>query len=304
MNKVYFLGANESWICDRFKQEWDEDNSDISVQSPYDADVIWLNANWCWKRLPVELLQNRKVITTIHHIVPEKFDSAAQADFNACDKITDVYHVYNERMLSFIQGLTDKPIYLIKYWCNQKIFQRSSLSKEQLRDKHGLPLDAFICGSFQRDTEGLSIANNRFEPKLEKGADLFADALHKMKGLHPNLHVLLTAWRRQYVIKRLVESKIPYSYFELPKHNDLIELYQCLDLYMITARCEGGPQAGLECGVLGIPVVSTPVGIAEQILPSTAINWDVTKATPAIPNVSSQYVPGSYKPYRDLIQLL
>lgn len=304
MNKVYFLGANESWICDRFKQEWDEDNSDISVQNPWDSDVLWLNSSWCWRRLPLNLLKERKVITTIHHIVPEKFDLKEQRDFQERDQITDVYHVCNTRMMEFIKNYTNKPVFFIPYWCNQNIFKKSSLTKEQLRNRHGLPVDKFIIASFQRDTEGNTITSGQFEPKREKGPDLFCDAIEKLNKQRSDVHVLLTAWRRQYVIKRLLETKIPYTYYELPQHDKLVELYQCLDLYMVTSRCEGGPQAMFECGLLNVPLVSTPVGAAEQVLPLSAINWDVTQAIPAIPCIEHLLLPQGYQAYRDLIKSL
>jgi glycosyltransferase involved in cell wall biosynthesis len=179
------------------------------------------------------------------------------------------------------------------------------LSKEKLRDKHGLPLDAFIVGSFQRDGEGNSTPGmDGVNPKLEKGPDRFVDAVIKLKETHPNIHVLLTAWRRQYVIKRLNDAKIPFSYFELPSKEKLNDLYQSLDLYIVSSRCEGGPAALIECSLLGVPVISTPVGISEQVLPSSAINDDVTLAIPAVPNVDHMKVPHGYEPYRRLIESL
>lgn len=125
MNKVYVLPPGEQWIVDRFVSEWNEDNADISVTNPNDADVIWLLADWCWNQLPAQLLQDKKVITTVHHIVPDKFyhSRSALADFQARDQITDLYHVYNKRAEEFIRPLTQKPICIIEYWANDSIFK-------------------------------------------------------------------------------------------------------------------------------------------------------------------------------------
>ena len=125
MNKVYVLPPGEQWIVDRFVSEWNEDNADISVTNPNDADVIWLLADWCWNQLPLQLLQEKKVITTVHHIVPDKFyhSRSALADFKARDQITDLYHVYNKRTEAFIRPLTTKPIYMINYWANNYLFK-------------------------------------------------------------------------------------------------------------------------------------------------------------------------------------
>jgi hypothetical protein len=55
---------------------------------------------------------------------------------------------------------------------------------------------------------------------------------------------------------RLERAGIPYTYFERPEQDVLNELYQTLDLYPVTARCEGGPQALIEAALVGVPCVS------------------------------------------------
>jgi glycosyltransferase involved in cell wall biosynthesis len=299
VNKVFLLPASEGWIVDRFVQEWNEDNADVSVKDPHEADVIWLLASWCWKHLPLQLLVSKKVITTVHHIVPEKFTSASLQDFLLRDRITTVYHVYNDVTKAFVQNLTRKPVKVLNYWANQKIWRPTS-PKNELRRKYGLDEDSYVVGSFQRDTEGHDLVT----PKLEKGPDLLANYLEKLNSERRDLHVVLAGWRRQYVANRLTEAGVRYSYFERPDQSTINELYQTLDLYPVTARCEGGPQAIIECGLLNIPVVSRDIGIAKQVLPADSISSDVSLATARVPNVASWKIPTGYEPYRKLIQEL
>ena len=300
MNKVFVLPPSEDWIVDRFVREWNDDNSDICVNNPYDADVIWLLADWAWSQLiSTGLLTKKKILTTVHHIVPEKFNSAALRDFMLRDSVTTAYHVYNKNTLEFIRKLTQKPVHVIPYWANQKIW-RPTGDKRELRLKHGLPPDAYLIGSFQRDTEG----HDLISPKLEKGPDLLADYLEKLSKQRQDVHVVLAGWRRQYIIKRLKSAGIPYTYFERPEHSVVNDLYQTLDLYPVTARCEGGPQSLIECGLLGVPVISRDVGIAGQVLPESSINNDVSLATPTIPDVESWKLPHGYSGYRGLINSL
>ena len=40
------------------------------------------------------------------------------------------------------------------------------------------------------------------------------------------------------------------------------KLYNILDLYLVTSRIEGGPQAILECALTKTPILSTDVGVA------------------------------------------
>lgn len=179
---------------------------------------------------------------------------------------------------------------------------RAMTIKVVMRQKYQLPQQGFICGSFQRDTEGESVRNGTFLPKLEKGPDLLADYLEQLFVTMPNLHVLLAGWRRQYIIGRLESARIPYSYFENPSQQHLNELYQTLDLYPVTSRVEGAPQSLIECGLLNIPVISRPVGMAEQVLSEKAINDDIADAFPQIPTVDHLMLPAGFEEYRKLIQ--
>lgn len=302
-NKVYVLAPREDWIVDRFVNEWNEDNADITVRSPIDSDVIWLMADWCFDQLNQQMLASKKVITTIHHIVPEKFSDRERARFMIRDRLTTIYHVPNQYTYEFIAPLTDKPIYVIPYWGNNSIWKKTSM-KQVLRLRYSLPINAFIVGSIVRDTEGAGISQGIYLPKCEKGPDLLANYLEWLHTTHQNLHVLLAGWRRQYIIARLEKARIPYTYFERPSQEVINELYQCIDLYPVTARQEGGPQSLIECGLLGIHCISRPVGIADQVLPSTAIHDDVSQAIPAVPNVEALKLPMGYEPYRKLIASL
>lgn len=305
---VYVLPSNEDWIIDRFAKEWSEDNADITISDPRCANVIWVLADFCWNKLPPSFLASRKVITTIHHIVPEKFGAVALAEFNERDLLTTAYHVPNKHTADFIRPLTQKPIHLIPYWANQRIW-RPTMPTRAARELHKLPKDCYLVGSFQRDTEGAGIPRGDFRPKLEKGPDLFCDYIGELAivrarmGLSP-VHVVLAGWRRQYVIERLKNIGVGFTYKELPDQNTVNELYQSLDLYAVTARYEGGPQALIECGLLNVPVVSTSVGIAEQVLPASAIRQaaELLDATPAVPDVTTLKLPSGYEPFRNLIE--
>lgn len=284
--RIYILAPEENWVVDRFVEEWNEFSGNPSCQNPNDADVIWLLADWAWKNIlrliTFENLGKKKVVTTIHHIVPEKFSSADRQDFMLRDSITDVYHVYNERTLEFISGLTEKPIKLIRYWANDSLWKRE-MSKSEARSELGIIDDCFLVGSFQRDTEGKDLLS----PKLEKGPDIFCDFVEKLYQKEKNVKVLLGGWRRQYVSGRLKKSGIPFTYIERPEYETVNKMYQALDLYVVSARCEGGPQSLIECGLVEVPCISTPVGIAEQVLPQSSINSNLELATASIPAVDN-----------------
>jgi hypothetical protein len=121
--KVFTFPPGENWIVDRMVAEWMKDNHDIATNDPYAADVIFLMADWCWRRVPYELLKSKKVVTMVHHIVPEKFDYDAQVDFALRDDITNVYIVPNDYTKNFVKKFTKKPVEVISYWANSSLFR-------------------------------------------------------------------------------------------------------------------------------------------------------------------------------------
>ena len=259
--KIFTVPANENWVCDRFAQEWISNNLDISTDNIENCDILWLLAGWRWNHIPERILRNKKVVLTVHHIVPEKFDENKMNEFRFRDQFVDVYHVPCTKTKDQVCQLTNKPIEIIPFWANQNIWYPIS-SKNELRKKTGIDENCFLIGSFQRDTEGHDLKS----PKLEKGPDIFCDVVESLFLHNKNIKVLLAGWRRQYVINRLEKAGIPYYYFELPSFEELNKLYNCLDLYLVTSRYEGGPQSIIECALSKTPIVSTDVGIAKDIL--------------------------------------
>ena len=80
-------------------------------------------------------------------------------------------------------------------------------------------------------------------------------------------------------------------------------MYNCLDLYIVSARYEGGPQAIVECALTKTPIVSTDVGLAPEILQSESIFKisDFLFAEPnvefAFNNVSKITIPSGFNPF-------
>ena len=50
--KVYLNSANESWVVDRFREEWVSSNEHITTDNIKEADIIWIIAPWTWKKIP------------------------------------------------------------------------------------------------------------------------------------------------------------------------------------------------------------------------------------------------------------
>ena len=300
--KIYVFTGNENWVCDRFAKEWVSHNKEL-CSPPEEAEIIWIISPWLWQCLPPTLLQNKKVVVTIHHLVREKFTKASLKEFLIRDSFVDMYHVPCEQTKSFIEKMTSKPICVIPFWVNQGVWYPMP-NRDALRRSFDIEPTKFLIGSFQRDTEG----HDLISPKLEKGPDLFCDIVEKMHSSNNDIEVVLAGWRRQYIMRRLSEKGIKFHYYELPSFDTLNKLYNILNLYLVSARCEGGPQAIVECAATETPIISTDVGIASTILSPQSL-YQIEKYDLATPDVDyaknrvrEYYIPKGFTRFVDMFR--
>ena len=281
--KIYLNSANESWVVDRFKEEWVVSNPKIVTKNIKEADIIWLIAPWTWKKIPKRHLKNKFVLCTIHHIDFDKFDKNEEKNFKDRDFFVNVYHSISDKTTEQLMKLTKKNVKTIPFWINQNIFFQIK-DKTSLRRKFDISSKSFLIGSFQRDTEGKDLVS----PKLSKGPDRLIEIFKNYHNENKNVEILLTGKRRNYLVNQLSENNIPYKYYEMTSFEDLNELYNCLDLYVVASRVEGGPQAILECAITKTPIISTDVGIASKILNKRSI-FTMDNFSNAQPSVSYSY---------------
>jgi glycosyltransferase involved in cell wall biosynthesis len=131
------------------------------------------------------------------------------------------------------------------------------------REMLGLPTTGFVVGSFQKDGVGWA---DGAEPKLIKGPDVLVSTLEQVQLVIPELVVLLTGPARGYVRRELEQRGIPHKHLLLPSPDELAFAYHALDVYLVTSRQEGGPKASFESIAAGVPLVTTRVGQAQELL--------------------------------------
>jgi len=136
-------------------------------------------------------------------------------------------------------------------------------SRLQMRKRLGIPETAFVVGSFQKDGTGWG---EGLEPKLIKGPDIFVEVLRALKGRIPELYILLCGPARGYVKRGLTEAGIPFHHAFAKRYEEIPAFYHALDVCLVTSRQEGGPKAVFESMASGIPLVTTRVGQAMDIV--------------------------------------
>jgi len=248
----------------------------VFVNNPVEADLIWIFSYYLSLRpflaFPELLgfskrrrhIQNIPIITTLHHLSPYK-KKLWQTKINILNKLTDYWHVPAERSRQQLTSLLTKPIISLPYWVDTKqFFPLSSSEKQRLHEKYSIPKSKIIIGSFQRDTEADLVS-----PKLEKGPDIFCDCLEQLD--RNSIFILLSGVRRNYVEQRFKKAGIAFLNVGTVPFNELNNLYNILDYYLIMSRIEGGPQAILEAMATKTKIFSTDVGISNLLSPEVIV---------------------------------
>jgi hypothetical protein len=282
----------EKWICDVLKKEFTDFFPEDIVRRAKDADIIWYLAPWNYRITPrgfqreewCAFLKTKKVIFTQHHIDPEKLLAGQLVDqFKFMLEFGTHYHAICDITMSAMESVFDTNKISVKHlWANNQVFYPIP-EKDAMRTKYGFGNGAYLVGSFQKDTEGRSNL-----PKLSKGPDIFIEIVKDMHRANPMVEVVLTGLRREYIISKLKKANIKYHYFNMIPQQGMNELYACLDIYVVSSRCEGGPRSVIEAGLTKTPIISTKVGISPDLMDPNSLfdaeSWETYRD--AVPNTN------------------
>jgi glycosyltransferase involved in cell wall biosynthesis len=67
--------------------------------------------------------------------------------------------------------------------------------------------------------------------------------------------------------------QVPYKHTYIKSYPDVAKLFQALDVYLVASRQEGGPKAILESMASGVPLVTTRVGQAMDMVKHGENGW-------------------------------
>lgn len=277
--KVFLTGADEyQWAL---KEDYDQ--TVLATQNFTDhvsleqADIIHAVYWEALKAIPDSVLQNRVVICNLSGEW-ERYERDAGAVFLDIAAKVDVWIVRSLQAEYTLQQKGYKAYY-IPYTVNTNLFFPMHQSEKQsIRRKYKISDTSYIIGNFMRD----SSAGRLYTPKLVKGPDIFVDIVTKLHRERLPVHVLLAGPRRHWVRRELKRNGVPFSFagfrlwFDDMRINTLHrsklnELYNILDLSLVTSRSEAGPHAILEAAATKCPQLSSRVGIAEDVLPKDLI---------------------------------
>ncbi len=177
---------------------------------------------------------------------------------------------------------------------------------DQLRQQFGIPQDSFVISNFMRD----SSAQDLMMPKIQKGTEMLLEIGRQLVDRKLPVHFLFAGPRRHWIKSRMKSLGIPFTFVGKEMEQDDNEvnilppdvinlLYHASDLHLVTSRWEGGPRAVLECAATKTEILSTPVGVANDILRPQSLFSSVDEAVDTIeahiqqgvlsPTVEEQY---------------
>ena len=146
--------------------------------------------------------------------------------------------------------------------------------KMSLRREFGIPENAYVIANFHRDSEGADLG----APKVQKAPEFLVAVLKRLRDAGACFHVLLAGPRRHWLRNELGREGIPFTFVgnadvagddfgvNILDRVRLNKLYNASDLYFIPSRWEGGPQSAMEAAACRCKILSTPVGVARDIL--------------------------------------
>jgi glycosyltransferase involved in cell wall biosynthesis len=168
-------------------------------------------------------------------------------------------------------GLAREKVHRIPIGIDVEAFRlRTPESRAAARRALRLPESAFVVGSFQKDGVGWG---EGLEPKLIKGPDVLLAVAERLRERVPELAFFLTGPARGYVRAGLERLGIVHRHALLPDVDAVMQAYEAIDVCLVTSRDEGGPRAVLEAMAVGVPLVTTRVGQASDLVRHGENGW-------------------------------
>lgn len=248
------------------------------------CDVIHL-VNWTLLcEFPACLVTGKRIVAHMTHDPTVAF---AHPKFATASRLVSIWIVRSSRAYELMAGRGLR-VALVPYTVDDRVFYHIPKSDPRLGEiiqRWGIPSDTYLIGSFQRDTEGSDLRS----PKRVKGPDIFADIVKSVYQVYPRVHVVLAGPRRFWLRNRLTELGIPFTFVGIETEGDDLTtnnlsqatvnlLYNLVDLYLVTSRLEGGPQAVIEAAAARCKIISSDVGHAPDVLHPMCIYRSVEEA--------------------------
>ena len=190
------------------------------------------------------------IITWIHHITQwtPTLENAV--------RMSSAIVVCTEGWKTTLQGFLNepRPITVVRHGVDSGVFR----PVPGARKTRGIPDDDFVVGFF--GVKGSDRDGSR------KGIDTFVSVIQRLRERVPRLRVVISGPGWDSLVQDFASRGIPVTSLGYLHPESLPAIYSMLDVYLVTARVEGGPCTVLESMACGTPVVATRVGLVPDVI--------------------------------------
>src|SRR5579884_1968816 len=130
--------------------------------------------------------------------------------------------------------------------------------KEAIRKRLRISSTSKVVGFFGK---------NSSDDSGRKGTDVFLDGVRRLKCVMPELAVLIVGPGWKAFVRSIEAAGIRCLWFPfIETSQELSTMYHAIDFYWVTARVEGGPVPLLEAMSSELCCLTTPVGLARELV--------------------------------------
>lgn len=236
--------------------------------------IVHFGSQFQWVAWSGALAHSNRTVATYFHGKPEDDAEMARhvegflATVPRLARVVTAASLVESRLLSW--GVPREKLVRIPIGVDLGLFNPVTAERRvRARARYGIAEDQLVIGSFQKDGVGWG---EGAVPKNIKGPDVLLDTVSRVAGKRKVL-VLLTGPARGYVIAGLERLGVPYVHELVEDYETLPEVYAALDVYLNPSLEEGGPKGIIEAMASHVPVVSTKVGMAPDLIRSGENGW-------------------------------
>jgi hypothetical protein len=200
-----------------------------------------------------DVIEVMPCVSTIHHVMDDETIAAAWP----ADAVMTASRLQEAEIIA--RGVPAQAVMRVPYGVDTNLFRPGDDSQQRMaRLRFGIPRGAVAVGF---------IGSRNSDDRGRKGTDtLIRSALELVRREQRTTIVLVgTGWRDVAAAVRSSGGRcieVPF----IPSRVEFAEVYRALDFYWVTSRVEGGPVPLLEAMASGLVVISTPVGLAPEVV--------------------------------------
>ena len=137
--KIFIPKINESWIVDRFRNEWISKNQNSHTSFLYNSEIIWILSPWMWHKISKKSRNNKNMING--SLITHKHAATVRthAGIYPCNNKNNIYNVLQAtidetKKYTFIQLIN--PCILIRM-INKQVRSLNTITKNITNKSEG-----------------------------------------------------------------------------------------------------------------------------------------------------------------------